>query len=280
MSDTPKPKKPDPKDYPDVSRYVRDARRYQNEENMFRLIEPLDQALEGINTKETPMIAEQPPPIPLTSEQKENILDCVLSGICSTKRVMEDVDGLEEGHWESVSAFLDEVDKHLETMRSRWAEETSTCGHSGCVQCDLETKVSKEEADKTLHDWQQGMLDKYGWYSHHVNDPEVGMGANYHTHGLSDRRDHLDLQLVCPLPMPVSQMLFYNVVTRIEAGEKFKHGDTADRIASGFPVKFVDAEEGERSVLRIILPDKEGNLDPDTMNPRFALQYPGQRKPE
>lgn len=145
-----------------------------------------------------------------------------------------------------------------------------------CGICDqVRAGVSREEALANFRKWEQESLEKYGWYVHYVgSDRDVPTGYNAHTHGLVEKYNHPDLQIVCPLPPRVAHGTFWNIVDRIAAGEKFKAGDVVSDIAgNGYKVKFVNAWEVDRPVLRVIIPDKDHNLDRDTLTGNFELQY-------
>lgn len=127
--------------------------------------------------------------------------------------------------------------------------------------------------DKTkIHDWQETQLVKYGWYAHFVDMPDLGI-INCHTHGILELCDHFDLQIIVPLLPQTTLTILHTICNRIKAGEKFKSGDVVSDIIKNFNITFIDAIEGDRTVLRIILPDKYGNLTKDTMKGRFADQY-------
>lgn len=135
--------------------------------------------------------------------------------------------------------------------------------------------------------WELEMYEKAGWFAHYVQIQEgeeshpwhTGpMGVNFHTHGIPWKYDgHPDLQIAFPCKPDTSHALFWNVVRRIEDGEKFEPGDVVERIAgNGYNVKFVAAIEGEddfhRHVLRIILPDVNNNVEEYAEHP-YCHQY-------
>ena len=145
-----------------------------------------------------------------------------------------------------------------------------------CGVCDqVRAGVPLEEARANFKAWENEALEKHGWYVHYVGaDEDVPTGYNAHTHGLVEKYGHPDLQIVCPLPPQVAHGTFWNIVNRIAAGEKFKNGDIVENIAgNGYKVKFVNAWENDRLVLRVIIPDKHHNLDRDTLTGNFELQY-------
>lgn len=145
-----------------------------------------------------------------------------------------------------------------------------------CRLCQLKASgLHPEVAEAKFAKEQNELMDKYGWIAHYVaDDSDYPLGANFHTHGMAENFGHLDLQVVFPVDPQIVHSLFWNVFNRIKEGEQFKDGDTAERIAGGgYLVKFVDAIENGRPVLRIILPDKDGNLDRDTLTGSMAQQY-------
>jgi hypothetical protein len=141
-----------------------------------------------------------------------------------------------------------------------------------CKICQFaaEGLTKKEALDKFLkHEKEQ--LEKFGWIAHYtdLND----WGVNFHTHGLQKTYNHPDLQIVAVIDMKTAHNIFWNVIDHIHEGEKFKDGDTASGIIVGYKVKFISAEEDGRPVLRIILPDTEGNLDQDKIGRKYVYQY-------
>lgn len=135
--------------------------------------------------------------------------------------------------------------------------------------------LSPQEALDWHRKWADDMMQKHGWYVHFVAPDDGPTGANYHTHGLQESFEHPDLQIVLNIPEKVAHNLFHNAVDRIKAGEKFQAGQRAGQICGGgYEVKFVEAHEGDRTVLRMILPDVDHHLDDtEEMVPDFRKQY-------
>lgn len=135
-----------------------------------------------------------------------------------------------------------------------------------CDSCDHGPQYSrdKEEFTTGLHGWHIHIITEY--------DSQSPTGTNYHTHGLLEKFEHPDLQIVIPIDPQVAAAFFWSIVPRIEAGEKFKAGDTIDDV-NGFTVRFIDAIEDKRAVLRMILPDRYGELDKDKISGNLHLQY-------
>lgn len=122
------------------------------------------------------------------------------------------------------------------------------------------------------HEWELNCLTEYGWFTHFVGDPSCGCGMNSHTHGL-ETFGHLDLQIVVPMREQVIQNIFGNIIKRIRDGEKFNPGEEVEGIIRDFKVKFVLRQEGDRDVLRIIIPDKHGKLSESEIDEYFVKQY-------
>jgi hypothetical protein len=143
-----------------------------------------------------------------------------------------------------------------------------------CVICRLKREgLTDEQIEQHQRQWEQEALEKQGWFGHYCNDERYPTGANYHTHGLPATMNHMDLQLVVPLDMKTAHGIFTGVVDLIKEGKVFHDGDTADKVVRGYRVKFIEMTEGERQVLRIILPDQRGNLEQWEIEGNLALQY-------
>jgi hypothetical protein len=125
--------------------------------------------------------------------------------------------------------------------------------------------------------WEAEQLAKHGYYFHFVlpeDDEEAAMCINAHTHGLSDTFAHPDLQIVFPVEEQLAGEIFEPFVCEIRQGKKFNSGD---RVPFPFNDEFefllVDAIESGRPVLRIIIPDNNGRLAKDEIDPEFRCQY-------
>jgi hypothetical protein len=120
------------------------------------------------------------------------------------------------------------------------------------------------------------MMEKHGWYAHFVLAEDESGVADIHTHGIEQTFGQPDLQVTLPLPTSEAKVilrLFHNVVDYIKQGVELRNGVYLDRVVSGMKVKLVAAEEGGRPILRMILPDAQGKLEPDEMSEDFARQY-------
>lgn len=148
-----------------------------------------------------------------------------------------------------------------------WDDEDGECD---CEYCRRDARVAK---DKMLAK-QDRSLAEDGYYIHAVfDDTSTPFGNNVHTHGL-ESVGHLDIQVVAPIDMMVMDG------KRFKSGDRILLYDSREVSAAGFAdnkyyVKLVDAKEGGRSVLRVILPDPAGNLDMQDLACPYVEQYEG-----
>lgn len=127
---------------------------------------------------------------------------------------------------------------------------------------------------------QNESLQKYGWFAHYVGelegqplDREANL-VNFHTHGLNDTHNHLDFQVVLPVPPKVCHSIFWRLVNLIEEGRVFEEDEvTSGVIGNDYQVTFKKVREGNRQVLRVIMPDASGNLDEDELSGMYKEQY-------
>lgn len=108
--------------------------------------------------------------------------------------------------------------------------------------------------------WMDEMIKRHGWYIHFdllsVDHP---YNINIHTHGLS-KFDHIDLQICYSISKEDAYTILLNIVNKIRKGLKFRPAIKYLDILYGHEVEFAEAKDDERIVLRIILPDKDGDL--------------------
>lgn len=122
-----------------------------------------------------------------------------------------------------------------------------------CCANGMEAFRAKEDAN----------MAKYGWFAHIVQDDvDVKTGYNYHTHGIpATWPGAMDIQVVLPLPPPVTHNLAVSYVNLLKKGIFPKDGDVLDGIIKGYKVRMAAVEENDRTVLRMILPQKDGRLE-------------------
>lgn len=110
---------------------------------------------------------------------------------------------------------------------------------------------------------QQPLMEKYGWVGHYVfDDIKCPFETNYHTHGLQENFGHKDIQICVPADQHALHGIANLIVNRIKGGEVFEPGKVyTDILAGGLKTYFIEAKELGRPVLRLILPDKNGEVE-------------------
>jgi hypothetical protein len=130
--------------------------------------------------------------------------------------------------------------------------------------CDDET-IATQARFQLIKRWQQVRKDKLGWIGDYIfGCDDMPYGINAHTHGLAENFDHLDLQVVLDINDRMINNIFTTCADRIKEGETFEPGVPYAGVLRGYMVTFAKAKEDDREVLRVILPDKDGNLDKET----------------
>jgi len=130
-----------------------------------------------------------------------------------------------------------------------------------------------------INKWEAEQMQKHGWYIHFVAvDPDSPTGFNAHTHGLQERQDHPDFQIVIPMPERMLHPIMITLADRVKTGERFRAGQMLDDVITGkdggqLLVKLVDAKECDRPVLRVIIPDKHGKVELSEIAEPFDKQY-------
>ncbi|HYE68407.1 MAG TPA: DUF4262 domain-containing protein [Anaerovoracaceae bacterium] len=106
------------------------------------------------------------------------------------------------------------------------------------------------------------MMAKYGYVIHLVvGDTSSPNNTNYHTHGLPEKCGHADLQICLNIKPELAQDILNGAVELIEEGQKFEAGKEYDRVlGGGYKVKFIEAMESNRPVLRLVIPNPEGKF--------------------
>jgi Domain of unknown function (DUF4262) len=145
-----------------------------------------------------------------------------------------------------------------------------------CTVCKMRRQgVAEAEIRRRMRKFEADSMREYGFYAHAVADDPEGSGmCNVHTHGLTESFKHPDLQIVLPIETTVFMHVLHRAVNMIRTGTRFHCGVDYKGICGGrYPVRFVEAEETGRPILRMILPDKDGIVERETMDLSFAKQY-------
>lgn len=120
-----------------------------------------------------------------------------------------------------------------------------------------------------------------GWIIEVISDTKdskcaTGTGRDAHTHGIEEKFGHMDLQCVLPINADLVGDIFHRIVKMIKEGTKFESGKCyGDIVNNKYKIRFLTAMEGDREVLRIIIPDKNGKLHKELMEEKFRVQFNG-----
>lgn len=149
--------------------------------------------------------------------------------------------------------------------------DRNKCKEPHKMECECcSGKLTLAEAEAQQKQW----LKEHGFYWHYIPTTEHTVPlANAHTHGLKESFDHPDLQITAPVGFQACAQVLHDVVGLIKEGACFKDGDTSDRVLQGMPVAFLEAVEGDRKVLRVILPDPRGNVTRDLIEAPWDDQF-------
>jgi len=129
------------------------------------------------------------------------------------------------------------------------------------------------DGEEAFREREREIIEKHGWLIHFVTEPD-GLGlVNVHTHNIDNFLGHPDFQIVYPLEPNVAGGILHGLVDKIKEGSKFKEGDEANGILKGMPVGFMAVKEGNRFVLRVILPDTDGVVARGKIAKPFDLQF-------
>lgn len=117
-----------------------------------------------------------------------------------------------------------------------------------------------------------------GWYTHYITDDDITCPNNFnvHTHGFPEKYNHPDIQICIPMPPKQAHALIWGFLSALE--EKRASIPTEDLtvasnwifptnvrvpniLGNNFDVMFLPAQENDREVYRMILPDPKNNFD-------------------
>lgn len=94
-----------------------------------------------------------------------------------------------------------------------------------------------------------------------VEDGFLPKTCNAHTHGM-ERYGHPDFQLVLALPPQEIGRILNTLGLRVQNGERFQNGDMVSGIYEDCQIRLDAYEETDRTVLRVIIPDRN-NIFPE-----------------
>ena len=118
----------------------------------------------------------------------------------------------------------------------------------------------------SLEQKQKEWMKKYGFVIHNVfPDSQDEVLWSHHTHGLKENFNHMDLEVVLPIDPQIVGSIFHGMVDLIKGGESFEDKLISDKVIRNYNVQLVKVNDGQRDLIRIILPDVNGKFpsDPD-----------------
>lgn len=103
----------------------------------------------------------------------------------------------------------------------------------------------------------------YGWYGEQVLDAcDSPNHFNLRTIGVLENLGHPDFQCCFPAPAQTIMSIFHHIIDDIRTGKRFESNvDYPDYITGGYMLRFMDAIEGDRRVLRMLVPNKDGKYE-------------------
>jgi hypothetical protein len=128
--------------------------------------------------------------------------------------------------------------------------------HHNC-QC-----LSCTEGMESVKKMQADCIEKYGWYTHYVFDDKMcPSNINIHTHHVFESFKHKDIQVCLNLRPQLIHQIIANVIEGIKQGIKYEPGRKYAGIIDNFKLEFIDAVEDGRPVLRLLIPDENGQYE-------------------
>ena len=123
--------------------------------------------------------------------------------------------------------------------------------------------------------WEEKCMKSHGWYCHFIfDDKDSPYNRNVHSHGVLESFDHPDFQVMGAIHAETCHHIIAGVIDQVKDGKKFKSVDKLGNIVNDtMDILFIDAKECGRDVLRIILPDPDGNVDADKIDSKWVGQY-------
>lgn len=109
------------------------------------------------------------------------------------------------------------------------------------------------------------MLEKYGFVIHSVfpTEEDEDIMWDSHTHGLKENFNHIDLQIVLPMNPNIVGAILHGMVNSIKEGYSFENQSVSDRVIENYNVQLVRVNDGDRELLRVVLPDVNGKFPCD-----------------
>lgn len=138
-----------------------------------------------------------------------------------------------------------------------------------------QARLASEERVQRAHEREAEILRRNGFFMHVVfDDKDTPWGKNIHTHGLELYDKHPDFQVVAPVPDRTAVEICQRLGDRVKGGERFEYGRRyRGVIDGGYDVTFARAWEGGRQVMRVIVADRDNNVELGKITGTLARQY-------
>ena len=131
-----------------------------------------------------------------------------------------------------------------------------------------------------------GSNKTHEWVIHYVNnkictecegdqDDDTALKANIHTHGLLENYNHLEIQICLPIHPELAFSILNEVAYKVKGGKVFCENTRYSEVLQNLDVLMVKAKDEGVDILRLIIPDKDGNLDKEKLTGDYQMQYKG-----
>lgn len=181
----------------------------------------------------------------------------------------------------SLRTEAEEIRKHAKTIDKKSLRQIEL---SKAAKLEKESNLIEDSIDKPCECYgcthgmeamlahEINLLKAVGWFIHYVQgDSDCPNLMNAHTHGLKENFNHPDFQICVPLSQNHVQGLFGMLFNKIKEGKTFESGkDYADLLENNYVVRFINAREGGREVLRMLIPDVDGTYDKSPYKEQFS----------
>ncbi|MDA8345321.1 MAG: DUF4262 domain-containing protein [Thermaerobacter sp.] len=123
-----------------------------------------------------------------------------------------------------------------------------------CAVCQEAQRegIPHDEAMRRMKIREAHMIEQIGWVVHAITDAPLA-----HTHGLQETYGHPDFEVRLPVAPRRRYDLLRTLAEAVQAGQTF-HAGVESLTPFQCPVRFVERQEDDRTVLRAVFPDANG----------------------
>jgi hypothetical protein len=108
----------------------------------------------------------------------------------------------------------------------------------------------------------EDLITTNGWVSSYESIDRNHI--NYCTHGVQLNYNHPDFQITLPIGASNAENIARDLIEDVRKGHVFKEGEKySGYLLGGYDLTFKRCVEGDRQVLRVIFPDKNGLMPTD-----------------